>query len=65
MDNRNNSRQIANRIYKGGPRGNFGDYAVGEQAKSSGHAGAYSHQSTVNGNIDTVRKPIKRGKIKK
>jgi Holliday junction resolvasome RuvABC DNA-binding subunit len=57
-------RQVANRIY-GGTRGTFGDYNIGSMYETSGNESAYTHQSTVNGNIDTVRKPIKGGKIKK
>jgi hypothetical protein len=30
------SRQMANRIYGNGPRGNFKDYVVGNQAQVSG-----------------------------
>jgi hypothetical protein len=62
--NPNVSRQVANRIY-GGPRGTVGDYNIGSMYKTSGNESAYTHQSTVNGNIDTVRKPLKSGKIKK
>ena len=58
------NRQVANRIY-GGPRGTVGDYNIGSMYKTSGNESAYTHQSTVNGNMDTVRKPLKSGKIKK
>jgi len=63
--NRNLSPNIAKGMY-GGPREiKGGDYIRANVAQTSGGGGAYSSPTSVNGNLDTVRKPVKNGKIKK
>ena len=60
---RNLSPKVAKGMY-GGPRGKKGgDYLRGNVSQNSG--GVLREASPVNGNADTVRKPVKRGKIKK
>jgi hypothetical protein len=52
----------------GGPRGiKGGDYLRANIKKNSGktEGGIMSHPTSVNGNIDTVRKIIPSGRIKK
>jgi hypothetical protein len=62
--NRNLSPNVAKGMF-GGPRGiKGGDYIRGNVGQTSG-GDAYSHPTSVNGNLDTVRKPVKNGKIKK
>jgi hypothetical protein len=64
MPNRNLSANVVKGIF-GGPRGiKGGDYLRANITKSSG-GGIITHASSVNGNIDTVRKPVKNGKMKK
>jgi hypothetical protein len=61
--NRNLSPNVTKGIF-GGPRGiKGGDYLRANIQKNSG--GIMTHPSSVNGNIDTVRKTVPRGKIKK
>jgi hypothetical protein len=61
--NRNLSPNIAKGMYSG-PRTNKGaDYLRGNIDQVS--RGALRGASPVNGNADTVRKPVSRGKIKK
>jgi hypothetical protein len=63
MPNRNLSANVVKGMF-GGPRGiKGGDYLRANVEKNSG--GIMTHPSSVNGNIDTVRKPVKNGKIKK
>ena len=64
--NRNLGSSIIQGIFKA-PRGGYGKYAKGNLEKNSGQLGRdiHTHSTSVNGNIDTVRKPVKRGKIKK
>ena len=63
MQNRNLSPNIAKGMY-GAPRGIKGkDYLRGNIGQTSG--GVLRQASPVNGNADTVRKPVKRGRIKK
>ena len=60
---RNLSPQVAKGMY-GGPRGiKGGDYLRGNIDQIS--RGVLGGASPVNGNADTVRKPVKRGRIKK
>lgn len=64
MANRNLSPNVLKGMF-GGPRGIKGaDYLRANIDKGSGRD-IITHPSSVNGNIDTVRKPVKRGKIKK
>jgi hypothetical protein len=64
--NKNLSSSIIQGIFKS-PRGGYGKYNEGNLEKNSGQLGRdiFSHSSSVNGNLDTVRQPVKRGKIKK
>lgn len=60
--NRNLSPNIAKGMY-GGPRGiKGGDYLRANISQNSG--GVPGEPSRVNGNADTVRKPVSRGRIK-
>jgi len=62
MANRNLSPNVIKGMF-GGPRGiKGGDYLRANIEKNSG--GIMTHASSVNGNIDTVRKPVKNGKMK-
>lgn len=58
--NRNLSNQTRGMF--GGPRGLKGQYILGNMQKNSG--GVLKVASTVNGNVDTVRKKVRSGKIK-
>jgi len=63
MANRNLSPNVIKGMF-GGPRGiKGGDYLRANIEKNSG--GFLGQASTVNGNADTMREPVKNGKIKK
>jgi hypothetical protein len=59
--NRNLSPQVAKGMF-GGPRPRKGNYLIANQSFNSG--GVLGQASTVNGNANTVRKPIKSARIK-
>lgn len=56
MPNRNLSPNVAKGMF-GGPRGKKGNYITGNISQSSG--AVEKMPSTVNGNVDTVRKVVK------
>jgi hypothetical protein len=54
------SPAVAKGMY-GGRTTKKGNYAIGNQSKTSKTGrDAYSHPTSVNGNLDTVRKPAKK-----
>lgn len=60
--NRNLSPNIAKGMFGGPKTIKGGDYLRANISQNSG--GLPRIASSVNGNLDTVRKPVKRGKIK-
>jgi hypothetical protein len=63
--NRNLSPNVAKGMF-GGPRGKKGNYLTANQGLTSGKSeDVYSHSSSVNGNIETRRRPVKGKRAKK